>query len=100
MTVEHGPVGMAIGVAVGMFADIHDVSLAPARMALRADSYHDCRPMYNSFVTLRMADFCDPGKPACVCLFCSVVAVVTLQYFLRTDDLETLLESLTLSLSP
>jgi len=69
MIVEHGPVGMAIGVAVGMFADIHDVSLAPARMALCADSYHGCRPMYNSFVTLRMADFCGSGKPACVCLF-------------------------------
>ena len=69
MIVEHGPVGMAIGVAVGIFADIHDISFGPVQMALYADSYHSCRPMYSSFVTLSMADFCGPGRSTCVCLF-------------------------------
>jgi hypothetical protein len=56
-------VGMGIGIAV-KFADIGDIRFAPVRMALCADTCHSCQPMYSSFVTFRMADFCGIGKLA------------------------------------
>jgi hypothetical protein len=60
--VEYGPVEMAISTAVGTFADIQDISFAPVRMALCADSY---LAVSSCTVALRMADFCGPEMFVC-----------------------------------
>jgi hypothetical protein len=59
--VKYGHVEMGVGIAV-MFADLNNISFAPARMALCADSYHSCQPMYSSVVTFTYGRFLWPGK--------------------------------------
>jgi hypothetical protein len=47
--VRHGPVEMAISIAVGMFADIQDIQdISFAPMDVCVDSYRTCQPMYSS----------------------------------------------------
>jgi len=61
--VKYGHVEMGVGTAV-IFANLNKIRFPPVRMAICADSYHGLQPMYSSFVTLRMADFCGPDKSA------------------------------------
>jgi hypothetical protein len=47
LLVMYGHVEMGVGIAV-KFADLglRNISFAPVRTALCAESYHSCRPMY------------------------------------------------------